>query len=940
MRSYLNILYTNADSLRNKLNELISIANTKNLDIMCITETLPKTNRTLDQCNIFPITNYTYYESTTGRGIAIYVHERLKSQLLTIDSDFNDQLWVNVELSANHNVTIGGIYRSPNSSPLNNDNLLKLFDVISKSRGRDLIIMGDFNYKEVDWRQMTVKTKASHPANQLFEKINDLFLEQMVLEPTRYRPGQTANTLDWILTNYPEKIDNLQIQAPLGQNGDHNTISFTYDTPDLAPPSSVTALNYSKGKYSLIAKALEMIKWDGIFDQKNVEGSWQAFLDIIDKLMREHIPKKGEKKCKSQPWVDHEVKTALKEKNRAWKTYKNNKSEQLWTNFKSIRNSTNRLIKRKKLAYEHSLANDIKLNPKKFWNYLNLKRNSNRDFPTMVDSEGRKYYSDLDKAGQFNNYFSEVFTSEPATNIPNLPNKAGLNKMTDIIIDEGVVAKELKKVDISKSAGPDLIHSRVIYELRDHIAYPLSKIFQYSLNEGSLPSIWKLANVKPIHKKGKKNTFSNYRPISLTSVCSKLMERIIRDQLVRYLESNNLINEHQHGFRAGRSCTTQLLEVMEIWTEIIDKGGSIDCVYLDFAKAFDKVPHKRLIEKLKAYGIEGKIVNWISDFLHNRQQVVQINNAKSTPSKVKSGIPQGSVLGPILFIIFINDLPDTIESSLKIFADDTKIFRIVESLADKEKFEKDLTRLMEWSNKWLLPFNLDKCKVTHLGSQNQKFNYIMGQFNLETIASEKDLGVLFDDNLKFCPHMKQIIAKANSRLGLIRNTFTELPAKTLLPLYKTLVRPILEYAMVIWKPFLKKDIDDVEKVQRRATKLVRSIKDLPYPDRLKSLKLDSLQFRRRRNDVLQVFRIVKNFDNINTDSFFKFQTYGSTRGHELKLVKPRAKSNIRLYSFSHRVINDWNGLKDETIKSKTLNSFKNALEKEWKNHPEKYFKRN
>ena len=933
----LKFLYTNADSLHNKLHELSSLASKDNLDVICVTETLPKTKRTLDSvCNL-PLNNYTDYNCNTGRGVTIYVNDRIRSELVNFDDNFKDQIWVRLEITPKNTLLIGGIYRSPNSEASNNDHLIDLFDKLTTINNTDILIMGDFNFKEIDWINMTVATRTEHPAYKLFNKINDAFLHQVVTEPTRHRRGQTANLLDWVLTNFPEKILDLQVLAPLGQKGDHNVITFNYDMPRDHQNNTLNSYCYSKGDYVSMNKELEKETWADISNQTQVESSWNNFQAKITKLMNKYIPKQGGIKRKSQPWMNQEIREALKEKNRAWKKYRQQKSDQLWNAFTLIRNSTNRIIKERKAQYENSLAKEIKLNPKKFWNYINIKRNSNREFPIMQDSEGKSYTTDIDKANQFNKYFGEVFTTESLTMVPSLLPRSDNHEISEIQVNNDVIARALNKIDISKSAGPDLIHSRVIHELRAKVAYPLCQIFQKSLDEGKLPTIWKQAHIKPIHKKGKKSHFSNYRPVSLTSVCGKILERIIRDRIVAHLESHKLINQNQHGFRTGRSCVTQLLEIMEIWTDLLDKGISFDCVYLDFSKAFDKVPHERLLNKIQAYGIRGKLHRWIRDFLNNRQQIVKINNESSTTLHVKSGIPQGSVLGPILFILYINDLPDQINSNLKIFADDTKIFRAVQSLEDKSSLETDLAKLIEWSTKWQLPFNVEKCKVIHYGSLNPNNRYRMGNAELTTDLQEKDLGVVFDNKIKFDLHINQIIAKANSRLGLIRYTFTELPASTLLPLYKSIVRPILEYAVAIWKPHLKKDIDGLEKVQRRATKLVKGIKHLTYPERLKHLKLDSLTFRRRRNDMLQVFRILNKIDNLDKKTFFSPGLSASTRGHSAKLAKPRARTNARLHTFSHRTINDWNNLKQDTVACKTLNSFKNALLAEWKNHPERFF---
>jgi hypothetical protein len=379
------------------------------------------------------------------------------------------------------------------------------------------------------------------------------------------------------------------------------------------------------------------------------------------------------------------------------------------------------------------------------------------------------------------------------------------------------------------------------------------------------------------------------------------------------------------------------VEGMELWTSHFDNHNAYDCIYLDFAKAFDKVPHKRLVAKLESIGINGKLLRWIEDFLKNRNQIVVIKDTHSETKPVTSGIPQGSVLGPILFIVFINDLPDTVESNLKIFADDTKIFRLINNINDKELLQRDLDKILEWSSTWQMPFNIDKCKVIHYGGNNQNYDYTLNDQPLTPDNTEKDLGVLFDKELKFTHHISQIVSKANSRLGLIKSMFQNLDSSILLPLYKSLVRPLLEYCVSVWNPTLKMNINEIEKVQRRATKLIKEIKHLDYPSRLKYLKLDSLLFRRRRQDMIQVYRIFNKIDNLDPYIFFTLSESANTRGHPLKINKPRAQTNLRLHSFSRRTINDWNKLDRNTVLSTSINSFKTALRKEWANHPDKYF---
>ena len=423
--------------------------------------------------------------------------------------------------------------------------------------------------------------------------------------------------------------------------------------------------------------------------------------------------------------------------------------------------------------------------------------------------------------------------------------------------------------------------------------------------------------------------------MSLTSLCCKALEKIIRDNIVENLESQGLLHQDQHGFRGGRSCCTQLLEVMEIWTRWTDLGIPWDTIYTDFSKAFDSVPHKRLILKLKAYGIRGNLLKWISNFLSDRKQRVVLGSQKSSWKQVTSGIPQGSVLGPILFTIFINDMPDIVESMMKLFADDAKIYKAIESVNDLTLIQDDINKLFEWSLKWQLPLNLQKCKCIHYGKRNPEHTYTIGNINLMKDDQEKDVGVTFDSSLNFRLHIKNMISKANSRVGLIKRTFSKLNITSFKILYKSIVRPILEYCSVIWNPIYKSDAQEIEKVQRRATKIVPSLCHLPYNERLKKINLTTLAYRRKRADVLQVYRIINNIDKIPFDLFFSYNRH-ETRGHRFKLDKPRANTKIRQNSFSNRVINVWNDLPDKVVAAPSINSFKNALEKEWKDDEIKY----
>ena len=370
---------------------------------------------------------------------------------------------------------------------------------------------------------------------------------------------------------------------------------------------------------------------------------------------------------------------------------------------------------------------------------------------------------------------------------------------------------------------------------------------------------------------------------------------MIRDKLVNHMERNNLFTKYQHGFVSGRSCTTQLLEFMEEATQALDRGEGVDVIYLDFANAFDEVPHKRLLRKLSGYGIKGKVYNWIKEFLSNRKQCVVINGTKSEWRKVTSGIPQGSVLGPILFLIFINDMPEVLNCCIKLFADDAKLYSPIKE-NDRIWMQVGLKNAEEWAKLWKMFFHIKKCKYLHIGKNLPDTQYIMSVDQNPTevtqVTSEKDLGIIFDEKLIFRDRISKKAALANRNLGLIFRSFTYIDKAMFLNLYKPLVRPHLDYATSVWSPMYKKDSIMLENVQRRATRLVNSLSGRTYEDRLKVSGLPTLEYRRLRADVIQVYKILNQIDHVDIDKFFNMSEL-STRGNSLKIFKPRSRLKVR-----------------------------------------------
>ena len=319
------------------------------------------------------------------------------------------------------------------------------------------------------------------------------------------------------------------------------------------------------------------------------------------------------------------------------------------------------------------------------------------------------------------------------------------------------------------------------------------------------------AIIIPLFKKGSRNKSVNYRPVSLTSVICKLIETIIRDHMTDFLIKHKLINPSQHGFLKAKSCLTNLLCFLEEITKWVDDGSPVDVIYLDFQKAFDKVPHQRLLRKLKSHGMGNSIINWIEHWLTDRRQRVVVDGEVSSWKSVLSGVPQGSVLGPILFLVYINDLEEGVTGKILKFADDTKLFRKVKEIGDKQNLQDDMDTLVKWSEKWQMLFNFGKCKCLHTGPGNTGMNYEMGGTILSKTVKEKDLGVTMNANMKVSQQCRIAASKGNQIIGMIRRNITYKEFFLIIPLYKAIVRPHLEYCIQAWNPHIRKDVDMLEK---------------------------------------------------------------------------------------------------------------------------------
>jgi hypothetical protein len=907
----------------------------KNYDVVAVTETLPK-NPSHDISN-FVLEGYTGINVLSGRGVCLFVKDGIDTlRLNELEDIFSPSIICKLFLPSKESFIFGVVYRSPNSSAEDNHNVNILVNNLFDKHGSERVVLtGDFNFPEVDWEEEACNKGVNHPAVKFLETVQQNYLFQHVLNPTHHRALQQANILDLILSNEQGFVSSLEHLPPLGKCH-HSVLDFKLCMKQ-APPKrpDTTKYRFNKGDYDEMRAFAGVVAWpELLLDSDSVDGCWLKIKKVILEAREKFIPKvilKHNGVNSKRNSIPATMLDKVRMKRRAFKMYKKYPTKANQDAYAKARNQVKWESRKLVMSKELHLAKEAKNNPKCFYQYVASKTKPKENVSNLLKEDGTLTQNDREKTEVLNDFFGSVFINEPKDNIPTLDCGLDLDIQT-LSVTQVQMCKALKALKVNKSPGPDEINPRILKELCNELSYPLTILFNKTMSEGKLPAEWKEAEVRPIFKKGAKCSAGNYRPVSLTPVVCKIFEGFVRDALCAHLVENKVLSDDQFGFTKGRSCVTQLLVTINDWMSSLDNGVPVDAVYLDLQKAFDTVPHLRLLQKLRGYGINGNLLSWISDFLSNRTQYVNINGHRSDKTSVTSGVPQGSVLGPILFIYFINDMPAQVSCKTKIFADDTKAYSEVDDgPASREKIQKCIDQLVDWTDKWLLKFNSQKCKVLHLGRNNPQHEYYIKDGDhvrkLETTMAERDLGVVVDPNLTFEPHINGVVKKGNSIAGLLVRTITNKHSSIMVPLFKALVRPILEYGNPVWCPYLRKHINLIEGVQRRFTKKVIGVSNLEYEDRLRSLKLPSLEYRRLRGDLIEVFKIAHQlYDPTTTSSLLTFSADGLTRGHNFKITKMFNKSQQFHKFFTNRVITIWNNLPAGAVNAESLNTFKNKLD--------------
>ena len=590
-----------------------------------------------------------------------------------------------------------------------------------------------------------------------------------------------------------------------------------------------------------------------------------------------------------------------------------------------IKRKSRQECQKAKADYLDRISED-KDNKKLFWNYVKSKKKDNVSCSQLKDKHGKPQSDPLTKANLLNDQFSSVWSDPTVVNHtfkdPDAPEIDNLN------ISTKGVHKLLINLKPFKATGPDGLPPFILKELAYELAPTFKLLFEASLCQGTLPTDWKSAFVTPIFKKGDPLLASNYRPVSLTSVPSKVMEHIVSSHIMKHLENHGILCDNQHGFRKFRSCESQLIATVEDIAKNLDNGNQTDMILLDFSKAFDKVNHTSLLAKLKHYGIQGQIHSWISCFLKERTQQVLLEGVSSSSSTVLSGVPQGTVLGPLLFLIYINDLPKFISpgTQLKLFADDSAIYRKITSQADHAILQHDLENLTLWEKEWSMQFHPDKCQLLSITNKKSPstFTYTIHNTNIQPTTDAKYLGITLNNKLSWNTHIDNVCQKGNNTLNFMYRNFRTAGSKVKEQLYNTYVRPALEYSSSVWDPHTLDNINKIEKVQRRAARFTTNTytRETSVTTLLQNLKWTPLSERRARAKSTLLYKALHGdihipIHNLNV-------TQAPTRQQQNFYI-PFARTDMYKHSFYLDSIRLWNKIPTHIRCSPTLPLFQRQL---------------
>ena len=923
--SKLRVVICNFQSIYNKNEELSNNLITNDIDILIGTETHLSCN--ILNSELIPKTGYKIVHRCDRNdgygGVIIIAKESLITEPIKAPNS-HQIIAVKVE-TFQKPIIISSCYRSPNNSNQENNDLVQSINNLSKKfKSNPQFFGGDFNLPDVDWESYTI-TGSQYPRalnEQYLEAFDTNSLSQAVNFPTRQK-----SILDLLITNRPSFIENCR---PTPGFGDHQTavLADVYCHPKRQRPVQRKIYLWNRANLDQmkqdVRQASEQFLENETIDTP-INNLWLKFKNIITNAQENNVPCKNSTKRYNQRWFNRSCRRAVRKKQRLFNRYKRTKQSADWNKYIKAAKKARLTCKQTcdKFINENFLS-EHKSNPKKFYSYIKSKKQDNIGITSLL-SNGDTFTDDTQIAKILNNQFLSVF-SEDDGRTPDIKGK-DCPPISELTITQNGVQKLLSELNPSKANGPDQISTRILKECADIISKPLTLIYQASLKQSKIPDDWRKATISPIYKGNNKSRSNpeSYRPVSLTCVLCKTLEHIVHSHIINHLEQQNILTDQQHGFRKKRSCETQLVKTVNDLVKTLNEKGQTDAILLDFSKAFDKVCHRKLLLKLSFYGVKNNLLSWIEDFLSNRTQKVLVRGVESPEGKVTSGVPQGSVLGPLLFLVYINDISLAITSSeISLFADDALLYKSIKSIKDARDLQSDLNRLTQWEQDWSMEFNADKCKVLRFTNKLKKTEatYSIHGYDLELVKSAKYLGVILDSKLTFNKHITTTSAKAQNCRHFLQRNLRICDKEVKLQCYKTFVRPIIEYASIVWDPVGNLKLNrHIESVQRKSARWIFNQwqHEASPTNMIKSLDLQTLEERRTIKRLTSLYQFHHGI------KFMPPNTIKPQRCNDLRFQPIQGAIQRYTYSFYPYTINEWNMLSAGLVNAESLDIFNDKL---------------
>jgi hypothetical protein len=938
----LTILNVNCQSIKAKKEQMLNLIDAVKPDIIIGTESWLKAGEHSSEC--LPTDSYSVErrdrEKDNNKGGVFIAAKKdlimVREEELMTDCEL---LWCKFNLVGSKTLHVGAYYR-PHVQDV--ESLDELETSLSRLEGKTIqpiILAGDFNFPGWDWKNNQVKPGCPYANlhHRFGEILDDKGLSQLVEDPTR-----KENVLDLIITNNPTLADQVKVVPGISDHDGCAMAKFNLN-PSRNKPKPRQIPVYRKANWDSFRLHMEKAGEEIIqlANTSDADSLYNKFVESLQQGIKDHIPSKSPKSRKGLPFMTRSIKRLIRRRDKAYRrktsARRANKDPQIRRKankeFADLKREVQKEIRKAYWDHVESIVTPMETdNPyasmKRFWSFIKNMRTDNSGVSALKEN-GKVLSSPKEKADALNRQFESVFTREnPLDHSTELQQEHP--SMPEISFTIPGVEKLLRGLNEHKAAGPDQVAPKVLKELAPTLAPALTTIFTKCYETGETPSLWRHANVAPVFKKGEKSKPSNYRPISLTCICSKLMEHIVTSAIMTHTSENNILYKHQHGFRSKRSCETQLIEFTSEVVNNMQEGFQTDVLIMDFSKAFDKVGHEHLLSKLNHYGINGRTNRWIRSFLADRTQTVVLDDEKSHTGDVISGVPQGSVLGPCLFLIYINDMPNGITSTVRLFADDTIAYLALKSPDDANTLQEDLDKLAEWEVKWQMEFHPEKCQVlqiTRNRTRRVNSSYTLHGHTLEVVNSAKYLGINISSDLGWNQQIQNNCKKATNTLNFLKRNLRINSPRLKEKAYKTLVRPHLEYSSSVWDPHTKTNIDKIEMVQRRAARFAlnryRNLSSVG--EMLSILNWPTLASRRRNARLTMLYKMING--HVATDHL-QFATPVARPNRAAPWYGfhlPYSRTVYHQQSYFPRTIKDWNSLPPDVALAPSLEAFKAQL---------------